>query len=145
MVDPHDAADRIERRTQRILWISALAFIVWQIAYFALYGDAPSTTRNVDRVRAFGFVLWCGALLMLVARGGGLFAGAAVRELLDDELAQARRAQAYRNAFWSMLLVVFVGYILAHVTPLSALTLAHLTISAGVLIAVVTLAISNRR
>jgi hypothetical protein len=143
--DPYVAAERIDRRTQRILWGSGLAFLVWQIAYFVMYRDPSLSMRNVDMVRSAGFIGWCAALLGLVAGGGGTFSGQAVRAILDDELAKARRADAYRNAFWTMLLIAFVGYVLAHFTRISSLHLAHAGISAGILVAVVTLAWSGRR
>jgi hypothetical protein len=142
---PDELAERIQRRTQRILWASGLAFLAWQIAWFLLYSDPPPTTRNVDKVRSAAFLAWCAVSLLLVATGGGAFRGARVRELLDDELARARRSQAYRNGFWAMMLVGFAGYGLAHFTPISALYLAHAIVSAGILVTVLTLAFSGRR
>jgi hypothetical protein len=143
--DPNVAAERIERRSQRILWASGVAFVAWQLGFYALYGDGIPTGRNVDIVRAIAFVAWCAALLLLVARGGGLFRSAAVRELLDDELAGARRAAAYRNGFWAMIVIAFAGYALAHLTGIGALVLAHVIMSAGVIVAVATMAYSGRR
>lgn len=143
--DPNVAAERIARRSQRILWASGIAFVVWQIGFFTLYGDGIPTGRSVDTVRAIAFVAWCGALLALVARGGGLFRSAAVRELLDDELAAARRSAAYRNGFWAMIAIAFLGYGAAHFTGVGALVLAHVVMSAGVIVAVATLAYSGRR
>jgi hypothetical protein len=143
--DPDDRAARIERRSQHILLASGLAFVVWQVGFFALYQDAPPTTRDVDRVRSIAFLAWCAALLLLVASGGGAFSGPRVRALLDDELARARRGEAYRNAFWAMIFIAFLGYAAAHFTAISALTLAHLGLSSGVVVAVLTLARSGRR
>ncbi|HZG10320.1 MAG TPA: hypothetical protein VEZ70_15220 [Allosphingosinicella sp.] len=142
--DPNDSAERIERRTQRILWASGLAFLAWQIAYFVLYRDPPPMARNVDRIRSIAFLVWCAALLLLVASGGGAFSGRKVRALLDDELARARRAEAYRNGFWAMIAIAFLGYAAAHFTAVATLTLAHLGLSAGVVVAVLTLARSGR-
>lgn len=143
--DPNRAAERIERRAQRIHLASGLAFVVWQLGFFALYGDGIPTGRNVDIVRGIAFVAWCPALLLLVARGGGALRSAAVRELLDDELAQARRAAAYRNGFWAMIAIALAGYALAHFTGIGALALAHVTMSAGVIVAAATMAYSGRR
>lgn len=143
--DPNDAAERIDRRSQRILWASGVAFLTWQLGFFILYGDGIPTGRRVDTVRAVAFVAWCAALLLLVARGGGALRSAAVRELLDDELARARRAAAYRNGFSVMIAIGFIGYALAHFTRIGALALAHATMSAGVIVAVATLVYSGRR
>jgi hypothetical protein len=141
----NEVADRIERRTQRILWASGTLFVAWQLAFFAVYGDGIPTGRRVDSVRAIAFIAWCAALLLLVAKGGGAFRGPEVRELLDDELAQARRAAAYRNGFWAMIIIALIGYAAAHLTAITAIALAHAAMSAGVAVAVATLAYSGRR
>lgn len=143
--DPHGAADRIDRKTQRILRASGIAFIGWQVAYFATWSEPGPVLRSVDIVRSIGFIAWSGALLYLVATGGGAFAGRRTRAILDDELAQARRAHAYRNAFWVMTAIALIGYALAQLTHIHAVHLAHLTLSAGVLAAVVTTAYLGRR
>jgi hypothetical protein len=143
--NPNEIADRIERRTQRVLWTSAVAFLVWQLCFIALYGGGIPTGRTVDAVRAFAFLGWCVALLLLIATGGGVFRNRAVRELLDDELVRARRAAAYRNGFWAMIIISLLGYGLAHLTSIGALTLAHAGMSAGVVVAAITLAHSGRR
>jgi len=144
--DPNEAAERIQRKAQRILWASGLLFLLWQFAWFAFYAAQPQDSlRNVDKVRGLGFVAWSAALLFMLASGGGALAGRRVREILDDELAQARRATAYRFGFWAMILVAFAGYALAHLTDVPALLLAHLVLSAGVLAAVLTVAALGRR
>jgi hypothetical protein len=142
--DPNDAAERIERKTQRILWAAGLAFVVWQIAFFLLYLDGPPIGRSVDAVRSLAFLAWCAALLVLVATGGGAFASPAVKEVLDDELSRARRATAYRNGFWAMIVFAYGGYLLAHLTALGPLVVAHAVLSGGVVVAVLTLAYTNR-
>jgi hypothetical protein len=141
---PDDVAERIARRTHIIVSVSILAFLVWQAAFFLLYADAPPTGRTVDQVRALGFVAWCAALLLLIATGGGAFSRREVREVLDDELARARRATVYRNGFWAMIIVGLAGYALAHLTAISTLLLAHLTVSLGMLVATSTLAYLGR-
>ena len=143
--DPHDAAARIERRAQRILWTSGVAFLAWQVAFFTMYREPSPPTRGVDIVRAAGFIAWCAALLGLVASGGGAFSRRSVRAILDDELARARRADAYRNGFWAMILIALAGYVVAHFTPINPLHLAHVGLSAGVLVAVATVAWMGRR
>jgi hypothetical protein len=142
--DPNDRAERVQRKTQRALWVSALGFLAWQFAYLALLPPAGTPVRSVDLVRSFGFMAWSAALLFMLGSGGGAFAGRETREIVDDELARARRAVAYRNAFWAMILVAFAGYCLALLTPIQAVHLAHVSLSAGVLVAVLTLAWLNR-
>ena len=142
---PDAAAERIARKTHRILWAAGIAFVAWQFAYFAVYSEPGGVVRNVDKVRTFGVLALCAALLFLIATGGGAFAGRRVREILDDELATARRARAYRNGFWAMVAIGFAGYVLAQLSAVTALDLAHVSLSGGVIIAALTLAFLGRR
>jgi hypothetical protein len=143
--DSCDVVARIEGRTNRILVGSGIMFLVWQVAYFTLFSRRGSALRSVDIVTSIGFIAWCGALLMLLATGGGAFRGRQVREILDDERARSQRAQAYQNAFWAMMLVGLAAYVAAHFTAIPGILLAHTSLSAGVLVAVATLACLNRR
>lgn len=143
--DSHELAARLSARTSRILLGSTAMFVVWQAAYFVVLTPSRADVRTVDAITRIAFIAWCGALLMLLATGGGAFRAREVRELLNDELARAQRAQAYQNAFWAMLLVSLAGYVAAHVTVIGPLLLAHTILSAGVLAAVATVAYLNRQ
>lgn len=137
-------AARIEQRTDRILKTSGLMFLAWQASYFAIFNQPHHPLRAVDIVASAGYVAWAAALLMLIATGGGLFRTAEVREILDDERARLHRASAYRNGFWTMLVVALAAYVAAQVTELSAALLAHVSLSSGVLAAVTTLVYLRR-
>jgi hypothetical protein len=143
--NPHDVAARLAVRTDRILTGSGVMFVLWQIGYFVVFPPPPDPLRNVDIVRAVALVAWCAALLMLLATGGGAFRTREVREILDDELARAQRGQAYRNAFWAVMLVGLAGYVAAQFSAIDARFLSHAILSAGMLVAVVTRAWVNRR
>ena len=140
-----DRVTRIEGRTDRILLTSGAMFLVWQMGYFTVLHTPRSAFRTVDLVATVGLLAWAGALLMLVATGGGAFRGREAREILDDELARSHRGQAYQNAFWTLMLVAFAGYTATTVSEVPARLLAHLSLSAGVLAAVATLAYLRRR
>ena len=135
---------RIEDRTDRILLASGAMFLVWQVGYFTVIHTPQSGLRTVDLVATAGLVAWAGALLLLVATGGGAFRRREVREILDDELARAQRGKAYQNAFWALMLVAFAGYVATTVSEVPARLLAHVSLSAGVLAAVGTLAYLRR-
>ena len=143
--DSQTHATRIEHRTDRILTISGAMFLIWQASYFVIFNRRDEALRTVDVVASAGFIAWACALLMLLATGGGLFASREVRDVLDDELARSYRARAYRNAFWALMLIAFAAYIAAQLTGLSARTLAHVSLSAGVVVAVATLLYLRRR
>ena len=143
--DSQQHATRIEHRTDRILTTSGAMFLVWQASYFVIFSRPDGALRTVDVVASAGFIAWACALLMLLATGGGLFASREVRDVLDDELARSYRAHAYRNAFWALMLIALAAYIAAQLTGLSAQTLAHVSLSAGVVVAVATLTYLRRR
>jgi hypothetical protein len=138
-------AERIERKTDRILAVSGSMFLIWQVSYFLIFDRGAGALRSVDVVASFGFIAWACALLMLLATGGGVFASREVRVILDDELARSYRAHAYRNAFWTLIAVALIAYIAAQVTDIPSRVLAHVTLSAGVLVAVATLAYLRRK
>ena len=145
MESPHrQRATRLETRTERILRVSGIMFVTWQLAYFVVFPPAPGL-RSVDIVSSLGFLGWAAALLMLVATGGGAFRTREVREILQDELARARRAVAYQNAFWAVMLISLAGYVAAHFMQLPAWLLAHVSLSVGVVVAVATVAYLTRR
>ena len=118
-------------------------FVVWQAAYFLIFNPAGSTQRTVDVVASIGFIAWGAALLMLVATGGGIFRGRAVREILDDEWTRATRGVAYQRGFWALMLISLVAYGAAAFVPVSPRTLAHISLSAGVIVTVATVVRSN--
>jgi hypothetical protein len=140
-----ELATRLAARTNRILIASGAMFLIWQLAYFVVFTPPPGPPRSVDVVRALALVAWCGALLMLLATGGGAFRAREVREILDDELARAHRAQAYQNAFWALMALGLAAYVAAQFTVIDGRLLAHAIVSAGVLVAVATGAYLNRR
>lgn len=144
-VEAHGIAERLAGRSNRILWSSVVAFICWQGAYLVVFQRPESAMRAVDWVVTAGLLAWAAALLTLLATGGGLFAKPEVRAILDDELARSHRAVAYRNAFWMMLAVAFAGYVAAQLMIVSARDLAHVVLSAGVIVAALTVARLNRQ
>ena len=145
MVNHDEDAERIEKKTDRILKMSGLMFLTWQISYFTIFNQQADHLRTVDIVARVGYLAWASALLMLVATGGGWYGSAEVRAILDDELARAHRADAYRNAFWAVIAVSLIAYVATHVIDVPAQVLAHVVLSAGVLVAVGTLAYLRRQ
>lgn len=128
-----ELAERVQRGALRKMALFGAAFMLWQISYFTLARPVGDTLRAVDIVRTAGFLVWSAALPMLFAKSGAAFLPRAVRAIVDDELAQARRAIGYRNGFWAMTLVNFAGYLSTMAFQLKAVDLAHIGLSAGVL------------
>ena len=140
-----NAAARIEQRTTRILTTSGLMFLAWQAAYFVIFDRGDRPLRTVDLVTIAGYIAWACALLMLLATGGGMFTNKEVRAILDDELARSQSASAYRNGFWALIVVALAALIMAQVIDIPARVLAHVSLSAGVVVAVMTLAYVRRQ
>jgi len=143
--DSCDHAARIESRTRRLLASSGALFVAWQAGYFVIFGPTDGALRNVDAVASLGFIAWAAALLMLLATGGGAFKSRDVREILDDERARSNRRLAYQHGFWVLMLVSLAGYVAASFTTVSARALAHLSLSAGVVVTVATVVRLNRQ
>ena len=142
---PVGQAARLQHRTRRILVSSGVLFVIWQVSYFVVFNRPGSAVRAVDAVASAGFVAWGAALLMLIATGGGAFRSHEVREVLHDELARSERAMAYQNAFWAVMVLNLAGYVAGHFTQIPGRTLAHVSLSAGVVVAAATIAWLNRR
>ncbi len=133
-MDDHDRlAERVQRGALRRMLVFAIAFTVWQVSYFTIARPSGNAVRAVDIVRTAGFLVWAAALLLLFASGGAWLAPRKVRAILDDELAQARRAASYRHGFWVMICTCFAGYVASMTTHLTAIDMAHVCLSAGVL------------
>ncbi len=143
--EAHEIARMLSARTNKILIISALMFVVWQLVYFVVFTSPSGPPRRVDVIKTLGMVAWCSALLMLVATDGGAFRNSAVREVLDDELAIAHRAKAYQLAFWSVMIVALAAFVGVQFTTIHAGLLAHVLVSVGTLGAVATRAYLNRQ
>ena len=140
-----DHAARLESRTKRLLVSSGALFVVWQASYFVIFTPPDGGVRHVDVVARIGFVAWGAALLMLLATGGGAFRSPEVREILDDELAVANRRIAYQHGFWALMLVNLAAYIAASFTVVSGRALAHVSLSAGIVVTIATVARLSRR
>lgn len=138
-------AERIGRRAVTKMTVFAVAFLVWQILYFAVFPDPGNTLRRVDIVRTVAFLVWSLALLRLFATGGAEFRPRDVRQYLDDERTRALRAAAYRVGFWTMIAICFAAYFATILTSLRAVDLAHVCLSAGVLSVLVSFVVLERR
>lgn len=137
-IESEAAAERIQRRALRKMAAFGAIFLVWQILYFSVFPDPGESLRKVDIVRTLAFLVWALALLVLFATGGGAFGPRGVRRFLDDERARALRSIGYRNGFWAMIAICFAAYVATMLTPVRAVDLAHICLSAGVLAVLVT-------
>ena len=142
---PSAIAERVQRRRNRILWLFALLFFVWQGAYLNSRGLPVGPLRAVDLVRDFGHVLLAVVLLALMATGGGWRHGPAVRALLNDESTRAHRALALTSGFWALTIAVLALYAAAPFVRIEAGEAAHVLLSIAVAVPALRFAMLERR
>ena len=125
----HEIADRLTRRRARIIPVFAVLFLSGQAVYFGRLADP---LRTVDTVRISAWLAWAMALLLLLATGGGLFRGAAVRALLNDETTRDHRLRALAFGFWFAMAACVAMYVTSVFEPVTAREAIHLILTFGV-------------
>jgi hypothetical protein len=140
-----ELAERGQRRRTRILWAQAAFFIIWQGAFFHGRGDLTAPLRTVDHVRLSAFAVWAAALLVLLASGGGLLRGKAVRAIMEDEVTKAHRAEAFLWGYWAMAVASLVLYVLSQFATVATIEAVHIILSLGVVIPALRFVILERR
>lgn len=136
-----DLAERLTRRRARIATVFGVLMIVSGTSSFG-NPDAGSPPGGL------GLVVWitqAAALLVLLASGGGLWRGRAVRGLLNDETTVEHRRSALATAFWAVMLGAFFLYTLSLFKPFSEQQAIRMLITVGVSAALLTFAGLERR
>lgn len=135
-------ADRLSRRRARMLPVLAMIFITQQAAFFS---NAVESVRNVDRVKISAWVVLSLVMLLALWSGGFWFRRKAVRDLLDDEVTRAHRADAMSLGFVCAMLAGVATYILSMFEPLHAREALHLVVSIGIASAMLRFGFLERR
>ncbi len=137
-----EIADRLSRRRAWVLPLLAAVFLSGQAIYALGRVDAGST---IDRYKVAGWVVWVLALLALLATGGGIFRGRAIRKLMDDESARANRNQAYAVGFWLAMGTTIIIYALTAFDTIASRESLHVIVTIAVAGALVTFGYRERR
>jgi hypothetical protein len=137
-----ELADRLARRRARVLRVSALLFVIWQVNFFVVPGNLD---RTVDHLRISAWLVWAVALLLLLASGGGLLRRRSLRPLMEDEVTKAHRRSAFSVGFWAAVGTAILVYFLTMFEPVSGREACHLIITAAVAGALLTFATLERR
>ncbi len=129
-----DDIDKLSRRRRVTLATYGIIFLGMQYVLFARLNDPAATWRPVDWAVAVGFIGMTLTLIRVLTMGGRLFRGTSpeTRAALDDELTRANRAVAYRIAYWVMLGVAFLLYVLSQIFELSPQECLKLVFAIGV-------------
>ncbi len=136
-----ELADRLGRRRARMFPLLGLLFIVQQTAYWS-HGDG---TRAVDVVRLGAWAAMGSVLLLVLCTGGFWFRSAEVRAMLNDEVTRANRARALSTGFVAAIASGILLYVLQAVTAFTAGEALHLTVSAGLIAALMRFGALERR
>ena len=145
MADSHSdvaTADRLSKRRARALPALAVIFISQQAAFFS---EAVESARNVDRVKISAWVVLSLVMLLALWSGGFWFQRKAVRDLLDDEVTRAHRADAMSLGFVCAMLAGVATYILAMFEQIHAREALHLVVSIGIAAAMLRFGFLERR
>jgi hypothetical protein len=142
---PSQIAERIQKRRNRIMWAQGIFFVLWQGAFFTNRMDLKGPLRAVDQVKLSAFVVWAAAMLVLLATGGGLLRGKAVRDILDDEVTRAHRLAAFAWGYWAMAGSSLALYLLSQYVKVTPIEAVHIILSLGVVAPLLRFVILERR
>jgi len=136
-----DTAERLGRRRARMMIPLAFMFFMQQAAFFS----NPPDHRVVSLVRLGGWTALALVILAGLVTGGFWMKPKAVRELMEDEITRAHRAQALSLGFALSMLTGIALFVLQVFVPMDALEVIHAMLSAGVGAALVRFSILERR
>lgn len=142
-ISPAEAAERLTRRRARIMPVLALFLFIQQAAFFT----RSDLMQSVDLVRTAGWLLFSAVVLAALLTGGLWFKPREVRELMNDEVTRANRAEALGAGF---TVAMFAGILLYGADsfapgPVDLRDGIHLIVSAGLATALLRFGLLERR
>jgi protein-S-isoprenylcysteine O-methyltransferase Ste14 len=128
------------RRARGAIVIGALFLISMATSLRLDIGDSRPAT-----VQIVASVVWAGALLFLVAAGGGLFRGHNVRGLMNDDSTIENRRNALVTGFWAFVFCAFMLFLISLFESLSGRLAIRIMLSVAVGVAAIRFGILERR
>jgi hypothetical protein len=138
-----DSIERKSRRRRSGMIIGAVMLLtVLSGALTVLSNAPPDQWRNVDIVRAAGFIVLS---IILAVRATTAFSLIGRNPALDDELTRANRAAASRIGFWTMFVVAIISWITTAFESVSVGQAVPVIITAGAVSAALSFAVLEGR
>ena len=135
-----EKAERLGRKRSQVFFVLAIVFFAGQGLYFG----APDATRDsVPRIGAWLILMVL--MLGLLATGGFLLRGRAVRQYLNDESARANRLAAQAAGFWASIVALLAVYVESMFDPVTLNQAVHIVGTIGVGTALLSFAMRERR
>ena len=135
-----EKAERLGRKRAQVFYVLTIVFFAGQGVYFG----APEATRD-SPPRVGAWLILVLLMLVLLATGGFLIRGRAVRNLLNDESARANRIAAQAVGFWATILALMAVYVESMFDPVTLNQAVHIVGTIGVGAALLTFATRERR
>src|SRR4051812_35031754 len=127
-----DLVDRLAwSRARRATGLAAV-FAGAQVSSFNATG---ATLNRPETIQLVAWIVWAIALAVFIAASGGLFRGARVRALLNDETTLDHRRRAMTWGFWAAIAAAATVFALTFVEPITARESARLVITAAIVVA----------
>jgi cation transport ATPase len=134
-------AEKLTRRRARVSIILGVFFLVTMAT--SLGTDFPA--NRPETVKLAAWIVWAAALLFLLAAGGGLLRGKAVRSLMNDESTIDNRRRGMVAGFWVTVLSAFALYAVSYYEPVSGREAIRLLLSAAVGASIIRFGILEQR
>jgi hypothetical protein len=138
-----ETADRLTRRRARTLPVLAIIFISQQASYFA--GEVEGGDRPVDHVKIGAWLVLSVLLLLALTTGGFWFRSREVRNLMNDEVTRANRAEALRIGFLVSMAGGIGLYVVSLFESVAGREAIHIMMTMGIAAALLRFGILERR
>ena len=127
-------ADRASRKRAILILAATLVFLAIQLVARPVFVEGPAEDF---RARGYFWALNAGALILLLATGGGLAQRREIRALVDDQVSASHRGLAVAIGFWIAMALALIVYCLPGLGDLTSretvYTIVTPSISAGLL------------
>ncbi len=136
-------AERLSKRRARVFAVLAVFFLGLQTVY--LSNGALHENTRLAHFKIGAWALNAIVLLVLLATGGNLMRGRAIKNILNDETTRAHRRVATAWGFWAMIVTGFGLYIIDQFEEVTTREVLHMLITFGTAVPLLVFSYLERR